>query len=211
MTIAVVDLPVALRRLRRIEPAFGPLIRKVGPIELDVDPMVNAFESLTKAIVYQQLTGKAAATIFGRFKALYSGARFPLPERVCATDARKLRKVGLSRAKAAAVKDLAQKVIDGTVPSVSALKRMNDDEIVERLTQVRGIGPWSAQMLLIFRLGRPDVLPIGDYGVRKGYAIAFSKRALPTPRALEAHGEAWAPYRTTASLLLWRAVDVTRK
>jgi 3-methyladenine DNA glycosylase/8-oxoguanine DNA glycosylase len=156
--------------------------------------------------VYQQLTGKAAATIFGRVKEACGGE--VTPAAILETKDAKLRACGLSGAKLAALKDLANKTIDGTVPALDALHAMDDDAIVEALTHVRGIGRWTVEMLLIFRLGRPDVLPVGDYGVRKGFARAYRKRALPTPKQLAKHGEKWRPYRTVASWFLWRANDL---
>ena len=202
------DSARAIEHLRRVDPKLAAFIDRVGPYRLDLKNTHNSFMALAEAIVYQQLTGKAAATIFGRFRALYPRRRFPKPEDVLATPDELLRQAGLSRAKALALKDLAEKVRSGAVPSVAALRRMSDDEIVERLTAVRGIGRWTAEMLLIFRLGRPDVLPIGDYGIRKGFALVLRKRVLPSPSALAMHGERWRPYRTVASWYLWRALEL---
>ncbi len=202
------DSARAIEHLRRVDPKLAAFIDRVGPYRLDLKNTHNSFMALAEAIVYQQLTGKAAATIFARFRALYPRRRFPKPEDVLATPDALLRQAGLSRAKALALKDLAEKVRSGAVPSVAALRRMSDDEIVERLTAVRGIGRWTAEMLLIFRLGRPDVLPIGDYGIRKGFALVLRKRVLPSPSALAMHGERWRPYRTVASWYLWRALEL---
>jgi len=198
----------AVQHLRLADPKLADLMDRVGPFRLELKETHSSFAMLSEAIVYQQLTGKAAATIFGRFKALYAGRRFPKPAEVLATPDAKLRKAGLSRAKALALKDLAEKVESGVVPRVAVLRRMSDEDIVERLTAVRGIGRWTVEMLLIFRLGRPDVLPTGDYGVRKAFALVFRKRALPSPSALARHGERWRPYRTVASWYLWRALEV---
>ena len=168
---------------------------------------IRPFDALAESIAYQQLNGKAAATIFGRVRALYPKAKWLDPEKVLATADEKLRAAGLSRAKTAAIKDLAAKTIDGTVPSGRALLRMSDDEIIARLTQVRGIGRWTVEMLLLFDLGRLDVWPVDDYGVRKGFAKTFGKRKLPTPKQLIKIGEKWRPYRSVAAWYFWRALD----
>lgn len=162
---------------------------------------------LAESIAYQQLTGRAAATIFSRVLALYRPKRFPTPEDVLATADEALRSAGLSRAKVVAVKDLARRTLDGTVPTLAKLRRLDDEEIVERLTVVRGVGRWTVEMLLISRLGRPDILPAHDYGVRKGFQRAFRTRGLPTPAQVLRRGERWRPYRTVASWYLWRAID----
>jgi DNA-3-methyladenine glycosylase II len=165
----------------------------------------SPFESLAESIVYQQLTGKAAATIFSRVKALYGGSLSA--EKIIATPDEHLRAAGLSGSKTAALKDLAQKQKAGLVPSERELSRMTDEEIVEHLIVIRGIGKWTVEMLLIFRLGRPDVLPIHDYGVRKGFALTYGRAELPKPKELEEFGERWRPYRTVASWYLWRSLD----
>lgn len=169
--------------------------------------MQSPFAALAEAIVYQQLTGRAAATIHGRVLALFRPRRVLSPDDVLVAPQDALRAAGLSRAKIAALKDLAAKTRDGTVPPLRHLRKMGEEEIIERLTRVRGVGRWTVEMLLIFRLGRPDVLPAGDYGIRKGFARAFRTRALPTPRQVLRRGELWRPYRTTASWYLWRALD----
>jgi 3-methyladenine DNA glycosylase/8-oxoguanine DNA glycosylase len=160
--------------------------------------------------VYQQLTGKAAATIHGRLCTLFPGGRVE-PDRLLELSDGALRGAGLSRSKVMAIRDLASRTLEGTVPSVRELQVMSDEHIIERLVQVRGVGRWTAEMLLIFRLGRPDVLPVHDYGVRHGFKLAYRKRSLPTPRELGAHGEKWRPFRTAASWYLWRAVDLFRQ
>jgi DNA-3-methyladenine glycosylase II len=168
---------------------------------------VRPFDALAESIAYQQLSGKAAATIFGRVRAIFPKRKWLDPEQLLATPDETLRAAGLSRAKTAALKDLAAKTIDGTVPSGRALLRMTDDEIIARLTTVRGIGRWTVEMLLLFDLGRPDVWPVDDYGVRKGFAKTFGKRNLPTPRQLMKFGEQWRPYRSVAAWYFWRALD----
>ena len=168
---------------------------------------IRPFDALAESIAYQQLSGKAAATIFGRVRALYPKRKWLDPEQLLATPDETLRAAGLSRAKTAALKDLAAKTIDGTVPAGRALIRMTDDEIITRLTAVRGIGRWTVEMLLLFDLGRPDVWPVDDYGVRKGFAKTFRRRKLPTPKQLMKFGEKWRPYRSVAAWYFWRALD----
>ena len=168
---------------------------------------IRPFDALAESIAYQQLSGKAAATIFGRVRALYPKRKWLDPEQLLATPDEILRAAGLSRAKTAALKDLAAKTIDGTVPAGRALIRMTDDEIIARLTAVRGIGRWTVEMLLLFDLGRPDVWPVDDYGVRKGFAKTFGRRKLPTPKQLMKFGEKWRPYRSAAAWYFWRALD----
>jgi len=172
---------------------------------------IRPFDALAESIAYQQLSGKAAATIFGRVRALYPKKKWLDPEQLLATPDEILRAAGLSRAKTAALKDLAAKTIDGTVPTGRALIRMSDDEIITRLTAVRGIGRWTVEMLLLFDLGRPDVWPVDDYGVRKGFAKTFGRRKLPTPKQLMKFGEKWRPYRSVAAWYFWRALDAPEK
>jgi DNA-3-methyladenine glycosylase II len=172
---------------------------------------VRPFEALAESVAYQQLNGKAAATIWGRVRTLYPKRKRLDPKLVLATPDEKLRAAGLSRSKVAALKDLAAKTLDGTVPSARALAKMADEEIVERLTLVRGIGRWTVEMLLLFDLGRPDVWPVHDYGVRKGFAKTFGRRKLPTPKQLLKIGNKWKPYRSAAAWYFWRALDAPEK
>ena len=172
---------------------------------------IRPFDALAESIAYQQLSGKAAATIFGRVRALYPKRKWLDPKQLLATPDETLRAAGLSRAKIAALKDLAAKTIDGTVPPGRALLRMTDDEIITRLTTVRGIGRWTVEMLLLFDLGRPDVWPVDDYGVRKGFAKTFGRRKLPTPKQLMKFGEKWRPFRSVAAWYFWRALDQVEK
>jgi DNA-3-methyladenine glycosylase II len=202
------DPRAAVRHLAKADPALGKVIRAVGPVRLSIDALQDPFGSLAESIVYQQLTGKAAATIYGRVAKLYAPKRKLRPADILATPDERLRGAGLSRAKAAALKDLAAKTLDGTVPAMRTLEALPDDEIVERLMAVRGIGRWTVEMLLLFRMGRPDVLPATDYGVRKGFARIYRKRSLPAPRALLAYGDRWRPYRSVASWYLWRALEL---
>ncbi len=203
------DEAAALRHLSDADPRLAELIERVGPLALSLRATRSTFEALAEAIVYQQLHARAAATIHGRVAALFPRGRLA-PEPLLALDDATLRGAGLSRGKTLAMRDLAARTLDGTVPPFSRLRGMSDDAIVERLVQVRGVGRWTVEMILIFRLGRPDVLPIHDFGVRHGFKLAFRKRAMPTPKALEGHGEKWRPFRTVASWYLWRAADLAR-
>jgi len=201
-----VDAAHAMRELSRADRLLAKIIRRVGCFPTKKQKSQQPFASLLQAIVYQQLAGKAAATIFGRVKALCAGD-FPTPEEILQLDETQLRGAGLSRQKIAAVKDLAAKTLDGTVPPLSKLRRMSEEEIHLRLTQVRGIGEWSVQMFLMFRLGRPDVLPIHDLGIRKGFQVVYGHKDIPKPQMILEHGERWRPYRSIASWYLWRAAD----
>ena len=187
------------------------LIDRVGPFRLELDGAQHPFETLLEAIVYQQLHGRAAATIFARVKALFGERRFPSPEEILQTRNADLRSAGLSRQKIAAIQDLARRAIDGTVPTHKEIRRLSDAQIIGRLTAVRGIGVWTAEMLLIFSLGRPDVLPVHDYGVLQGFALTYGRKELPKPKQLAEFGERWRPYRTAASWYLWQAVHLHRK
>jgi DNA-3-methyladenine glycosylase II len=202
------DPVLACRYLGSAEPRLRELITRAGPFTMRPTPTQSLFGALAESIVYQQLSGKAAATILGRVVALYHPKRFPGPSDVIDTPPDRLRAAGLSTNKTAALRDLAERTIDGTVPSMALARRMDDEALVERLTAVRGIGRWTVEMLLIFRLGRSDVLPLGDLGVRKGYARTFRTRGLPTPEAMRRRGERWRPYRSVASWYLWRAAEV---
>ena len=200
--------PEALEHLMSADKKLARVIRKVGPCRLKPKARRSPFEALVQAVTYQQLNGTAAATILGRVKALYPHRRFPTPEDLLDTPDERLRSAGLSRAKTAALKDLAAKTVAGVVPASRAIARMSDEEIVERLTTVRGVGPWTVEMLLMFTLGRPDVLPASDYGVRKGFALVYGWKELPKPKELSAFGERWKPHRTTAAWYLWRALEL---
>jgi DNA-3-methyladenine glycosylase II len=198
----------ANRHLTRADKVLGRLIRKVGPCHLKPKSGRSPFEALVQAVAHQQLNGTAAATILGRVKALYPGRRFPTPADLLATTDERLRGAGLSRAKAAALKDIAANTIAGVVPSSRAIAKMSEAEILERLITVRGVGPWTVEMLLIFTLGRPDVLPATDYGVRQGFARTYGWKELPSPRELLEYGEKWRPHCSTAAWYLWRALEL---
>lgn len=197
----------ALRHLRRRDPTLAALIRRVGPFAMESRAHLTPFQALLRAIVYQQLSGLAAASIDRRLKALFPGNR-PSARRLLALDDEALRGVGLSRSKVASARDLALKTVSGVVPARPALMTMGDDEVIERLTTIRGIGRWTVEMLLIFNMGRPDVLPVGDLGVRKGFMLHRGHDEMPAPGALEAEGECWRPYRSVASWYLWRACEL---
>jgi DNA-3-methyladenine glycosylase II len=200
-----VSAATAVAEVARRDPVMARLIERAGPLRIrpprDPDPFVDLAES----IAYQQLAGRAAAAIWSRVEAMFEGVI--TPERVLATPDADFRAAGFSGSKTRSVKDLAEKVLSGVVP-VDRLRRMPDDEIVARLSEVKGIGPWTAQMFLIFTLRRMDVWPVLDYGVRNGYRIAYRLSELPTPKALEAEGERFRPFRTVAAWYCWRAVEL---
>lgn len=183
------------------------LIGEVGPFTLKPRVGRSPFESLARAIAYQQLHDKAAESIMRRFVTLCPRRRFPTPSELLAINPRAIRRAGFSQAKVAALRDLAAKVLDGTVPTGRVVQTLDDDAIVERLIAVRGIGRWTVEMLLIFQLGRPDVLPVDDFGIRNGFRIAYGLRKMPTPKEVLRYGERWKPHRTAAAWYLWRAAD----
>ena len=220
------DSALALRELSAADPKLGKLIQRAGPFTLRVAGGQSPFEALLESIVYQQLHGKAAATIHRRLLesfapvptlAVSGTGAHPSPQQILDAPNEQLRAAGLSHNKSLAVRDLAAKTLDGTVPTLAAIRRMSDEAIIEHLTQVRGIGKWTVEMLLIFRLGRPDVLPVSDYGVRKGFALTFGKLKpadkvtpldLPKPDAMEKRAKKWRPWCSVASWYLWRACDL---
>ncbi len=214
------DHTAALAHLSRIDRKLARIIAKAGECRLQMETTQSIFEALLESIVYQQLNGKVAATILGRVKALFpdnSGhlrtrrglvARFPTPQQIRDAAPELLRSAGLSQAKMLAIKDLADKTIEGVVPSARKAHSMSDEELIEHLVQVRGIGRWTVEMLLLFRLGRPDVLAVDDYGVRKGFAKIHKMTELPKPKELLAYGEHWRPYRSVACWYLWRAAEM---
>lgn len=202
--------PEALRHLGKSDPVLRRLIRRVGPCTLEPDGRRSPFESLVRAVANQQLNGKAAQTILDRFTALFPRKRFPAARDLAALDDDALRACGFSRAKVAALRDIAAKAESGWIPTSARIRRLSDDEIIERLVEVRGVGRWTVEMLLIFKLGRPDVLPADDFGVRHGFQLAYGLEEMPKPREVLEHGARWAPHRTTAAWYLWRAVDLAR-
>ena len=198
-------LDKACRSLCRRDPVLRPLIRKAGPCELRWRG--EPYRYLVRGVLYQQLAGAAASAIEGRFKAEFGG-RIPAPTRLLEASPQRLRGVGLSRQKAAAVRSIAEAFLDGTVRA-RRLPQMDDDDVIAAVTQIRGVGVWTAHMLLMFSLGRPDVLPVGDYGVRKAARDLYALDALPSPRELESIARPWQPYRSVASWYLWRHADIT--
>ena len=170
----------------------------------------SPFQSLVQAVAHQQLNGTAANTILTRFIKLFPGRKFPRPEDLAKVTDGRIRAAGFSFAKIKSIRDIAEKTLSGVVPSSREIVKLSDDEIVTRLTEVRGVGRWTVEMLLIFQLGRTDVLPVDDFGIRNGFRVAYKKRAMPTPKELLAFGEKWKPHRTTAAWYLWCAADSTK-
>jgi DNA-3-methyladenine glycosylase II len=200
-----------LRHLATADPVLGALIRAVGPLRLTPPGDCEPFRTLAQAIAHQQLNGTAANSILARLvQSCGEAGAFPTPAQILATSVVKLRAAGFSFAKIAALKDLAAKALAAVVPDRAGLDALTDEAIVELLTQVRGIGRWSVEMLLIFNLARPDVLPVDDFGVRNGFRAAYGLRKLPHPKALAAWGERWRPFRSAAAWYLWRAVELER-
>jgi 3-methyladenine DNA glycosylase/8-oxoguanine DNA glycosylase len=197
------ELGPAAKHLVTVDPAFEAIVNATGPFE-PRPPDADPFNSLARAIVFQQLAGRAARAIHGRFAALYDG--HPTPDAVLDTSVEALRAVGLSANKAASLRDLAQKSTDGTVP-LDHLEELEDDEIVARVSAVRGIGRWTVEMFLMFQLRRPDVWPVDDYGVRKGFAAIYKLEAPPTPKALQPLGDPYRPHRSAAAWYCWRAAE----
>jgi len=200
--------PEAVEHLCRVDKKLACLIRKAGPCTMKPHRRRPPFVALVTAVAHQQLNGTAAMSILKRVLALYPGKRFPTPEDVLATPDEQLRAAGLSRAKIASIKDIAAKTVEGVVPGLREARKLSNEEILERLTSVRGVGPWTVEMFLMFTLGRLDVLPATDYGVRKGFALTFGWKDLPTPKELLEYGERWRPHRTTASWYMWRALEL---
>ena len=200
----------AIAELSKADKKLGTAIRRLGPFELEPKSMGNPFQHLARAITFQQLSGKAAGTIFARVKDLFPRKHLK-PQLVLDMPEESLRAAGLSRNKLAAIRDLAAKTLDGTVPTLAKLKSFSDEEILERLVQVRGVGPWTVEMLLIFHLGRPDILPSTDLGIRKGYQILENRKEMPTPKELLRLTEHWSPWRSVASWYLYRLADETAK
>lgn len=190
------------------DPVMAALINRIGIVTL-VPKRLPVFQSLAQAIIHQQLSGKAAGTILQRFVNLFPGSEFPDPREVLFASDEKLRSVGLSRSKVKYMRDLAERTSQNSVPTLDECDALSDADLIERYTAINGVGKWTVEMLLIFNLGRPDVLPIHDLGVQKGFQITYRKRRKPTPEELEKAGLKWKPHRSLAALYLWRAVDTT--
>ena len=218
------DSATAIAHLTAADPKLGKLIARAGPFTAKLAATQSPFEALTEAIIYQQLHGKAAATIHRRllesFHHICGIGNHPSPQHLLDCPNEQLRAAGLSKNKALALRDLAAKTLDGTVPTLAQIRRMSDEAIIEHLTQVRGIGQWTVEMLLIFRLGRPNILPVSDYGIRKGFALTFGKLKptdkitpldLPKPDIMHRRAKKWQPWSSIASWYLWRACDLAQK
>ena len=201
----------ACKYLAARDPVMRRLIREHGPCELEPETRRPPFQSLVQAVAHQQLNGTAANTILARFKKLFPNRKFPRPEDLAGVTDGQIRACGFSFAKIKSIRDIAAKTLAGVVPASRQIVELSDDEIVARLTEVRGVGRWTVEMLLVFQLGRPDVLPADDFGVRTGFRLAYRKRDLPKVKDLLAFGERWRPHRTTAAWYLWCAADAARK
>jgi DNA-3-methyladenine glycosylase II len=195
------------RRLSEADPILAKVIEQVGPCSLSPAVRINLFQALLRSIIYQQLHGKAAAAIHSRVLAAFGGekakaaALLEIPDEV-------FRAAGLSANKLKSVRDLAARTLDGTIPNAKIVATLDDDELVERLTSVRGIGPWTVHMLMIFHLGRPDIIPTGDYAIRKAFSLLYRRGRAITPDSLLRHSRRWQPYRSAASWYLWRSLDL---
>jgi DNA-3-methyladenine glycosylase II len=203
--------PAAHKHLSKNDPVMKRLIREHGLCALTPKSRRSPFQSLVQAVAHQQLNGTAANTILTRFKKLFPGRKFPKPEDLANVTDEQIRVCGFSFAKIKAIRDIAEKTLSGVVPTSRQIMKLSDDEIVARLTEVRGVGRWTVEMLLIFQLGRHDVLPADDFGVRTGFHVAYDRRGMPKPEELLAFGEKWKPHRTTAAWFLWRAADAAKK
>jgi DNA-3-methyladenine glycosylase II len=201
----------ALNHLSAVDPVMKRLIAEHGPCTLEHQPRRTPFQSLVLAVAHQQLHATAANNILARFKKLFPGRKFPKPADLAHVTDEQLRACGFSFAKIKAVRDIAAKTLDGTIPSPRQIAKMRDEEIIARLTEARGVGRWTVEMLLIFQLGRPDVLPVDDFGVRNGFRSAYKKRAMPKPKALLKFGAKWRPHGTTAAWYLWCAANAAKK
>jgi DNA-3-methyladenine glycosylase II len=202
--------PAAHKHLSKSDPVMKRLIREHGVCGLAPEMKRSPFQSLVQAVAHQQLNGTAANTILTRFKKLFPGRKFPRAEDLANVTDEQIRAAGFSFAKIKAIRDIAEKTLSGVIPTSRAIRKLSDDEIVARLTEVRGVGRWTVEMLLIFQLGRHDVLPVDDFGVRSGFGHAYQKGKMPKPKELLAFGEKWRPHRTTAAWFLWRAADSTK-
>src|SRR5450432_3473176 len=203
--------PAAHKHLSKNDPVMKRLIREHGICALKPESRRSPFQSLVQAVAHQQLNGTAANTILTRFKKMFPNRRFPKPEDLVKVTDAQIRACGFSFAKIKSIRDIAEKTLSGVIPGSRQIVNLSDDEIVARLTEVRGVGRWTVEMLLIFQLGREDVLPADDFGVRTGFRVAYKKREMPKPKELLAFGEKWRPHRTTAAWFLWRAADTAKK
>ncbi len=203
--------PAAHKHLSKCDAVMKLLIRTHGKCDLVPELRRSPFQSLVMAIAHQQLNGKAANTILGRFKKLFPGKKFPSAKDLAKVTDEQIRACGFSYNKIKSIRDIAEKTLSGVIPTSREIVKLSDDEIVARLTEVRGVGRWTVEMLLIFQLGRLDVLPVDDFGVRSGFRHAYKKREMPSPKELLAFGEKWKPHRTTAAWFLWCAADAIKE
>ena len=201
----------ALKHLAAVDPVMKQLIGEHGRCTLSPETRRSPFQSLVQAVAHQQLHATAAGNILARFKKLFPGRKFPRPEDLAGVTDAQLRACGFSFAKIRAIRDITEKTFSGVVPTGRQIAALPDEAIIARLTAVRGVGRWTVEMLLIFQLGRPDVLPADDFGVRNGFRLAYKKRALPKPKALLRFGARWRPHATAAAWYLWRAADAAQK
>jgi DNA-3-methyladenine glycosylase II len=201
------DRQLAIAHLRAADPVLGAVIDHVGPFALERLPARSLFEALMRSIVYQQLHGKAAATIHARVLTVLGSHGGAIPASLQRASEEELRAAGLSRGKLAAIRDLAEKCRERVVPTLTSAEAMSDEELVARLTTVRGVGPWTVHMLLIFTLGRPDVMPTGDFAIRVAFRRLYRKRSEPTPEIILRHARRWQPFRSVASWYLWRSLE----
>ena len=201
----------AIKHLSAADPVMRKLIAEIGACKLESENKRSPFQSLVQAVAHQQLNGTAANTILTRFIKLFPKRKFPRPEDLASVTDEQIRACGFSFSKIAAIRDIAAKTLDGTIPSSRRIEKLSDEEIIERLTAARGVGRWTVEMLLIFQLGRADVLPVDDFGVRNGFRLAYKKREMPKPKDLLKFGQRWRPHGTTAAWYLWRAADAAKK
>jgi DNA-3-methyladenine glycosylase II len=199
----------ARAHLAAVDPILGALIKKVGPLKLPPPTYQEPYPALLSAVAHQQLHAKAAEAILGRLKNLFGGD-LPAPEALLALPEDAFRGCGFSASKTAALRDIAAKAADGIIPTRAAARRLSDDALIKRLVTIRGVGQWTVEMLLIFTLRRPDVFPVDDFGVREGYRIIHALNVQPKPKPFAEIGAAYAPYRSTAALYLWRAADLAK-
>ena len=200
----------AIKHLSAADPVMRKLIAEIGACKLESENKRSPFQSLVQAVAHQQLNGTAANTILTRFIKLFPKRKFPRPEDLASVTDEQIRACGFSFSKIAAIRDIAAKTLDGTIPSSRRIEKLSDEEIIERLTAARGVGRWTVEMLLIFQLGRADVLPVDDFGVRNGFRLAYKKREMPKPKDLLKFGQRWRPHGTTAAWYLWRAADAAK-
>ncbi len=200
----------AATHLTFVQPEFGPLVQRIGPYKVKRE-ICEPYQALIRAIAHQQLHGNAARAILRRLSELFPAGGLPAPERITGTPDEALRGCGFSASKVAAIRDICAKTLDGTVPTAAQAKRLGDAELIARLSTIRGVGRWTVEMLLISTLGRPDVLPVDDFGIREGWRLLTKADQQLRPKELAALGEIWAPYRSTAAWYLWRASDEGKK